>query len=206
VTEIRIYVEGGGQDNPSRRQIRAGFNEFLGPLRDLARARRIEWSVIPCGPRSAAFENFNLALRSHPDAFNVLLVDSEEEVSRPRWEHLQQRDRWQTPNLPEDPCHFMVCTVEAWLLADPDALAGYYGKGFHKNALPRHQDIEAVPKEQLLDKLKRATEKTQKGPYAKIRHCADLLGRLDPQRVRQRARHCELLFQAVEHRMTGTAG
>jgi hypothetical protein len=128
----------------------------------------------------------------------VLLVDSEIPVVGGRWEHLQGQHGWDSGGLSDEHCHLMVQTVEAWLLADPDALAGYYGQNFQRNALPRHKDIEAVPKEQLLDKLKRATEKTQKGPYAKIRHCADLLGRLDPARVRQRARHCDLLFRSIE--------
>lgn len=95
----------------------------------------------------------------------------------------------------------MVQTVEAWLLADPDALAAYYGKGFHRNALPRRSDVEAIPKEQLFESLDRATAETQKGRYAKIRHCADLLGRLNQDRVRRRARHCELLFSSLESRI-----
>ena len=99
----------------------------------------------------------------------------------------------------------MVQTVEAWLVADPDALAGYYGQGFRRSALPRNHDIEAVSKDQLSQSLERAAAETQKGRYAKIRHCADLLGRLDPSRVRQRASHCDLLFQTLEDRIGGAS-
>jgi hypothetical protein len=97
----------------------------------------------------------------------------------------------------------MVCTIEAWLVADPETLAGYYGQGFRRNVLPKREDIEAVPKEQLYESLDRATAGTQKGRYAKIRHCADLLGRLNRDRVRQRAAHCDLLFRTLEAQLGG---
>ena len=125
--EIRIYVEGGGQDNTTRRRIRLGFNEFLRSLRDLARAQGVHWEVIPSGPRNKALESFKRALKTYPNAFNILLVDSEDKVTQPRWEHLRQRDHWQVPDLPEEHCHFMVCTTEAWLVADAEALEAYYG-------------------------------------------------------------------------------
>ena len=96
----------------------------------------------------------------------------------------------------------MVQTIEAWLIADPEALASYYGQGFLRNALPGNPDVEAIPKDQLAKKLEQATAKTQKGPYHKIRHCADLLGLLNRNRVRQRARHCDLLFRTLEARIT----
>ena len=95
----------------------------------------------------------------------------------------------------------MVQMVEAWLVADPDALAEYYGQGFRRNALPRRDDVEAIPKDQLLQSLGRATADTKKKGYAKIRHCADLLGLLNQDRVRQRAHHCDLLFKTLEARL-----
>ncbi len=97
----------------------------------------------------------------------------------------------------------MAQAMEAWLIADPDTLSDYYGQGFHRNALPRRVDVEAVPKDQLARSLDRATTGTQKGKYAKIRHCADLLGLLNRDRVRQRARHCDLLFTSLEARIRG---
>jgi hypothetical protein len=198
IREIRIYVEGGGNDNPSRRQIRTGFGQFLDPLWQVARERRVRWEVIACGPRNAAFENFQLALRSHPDAFNVLLVDAEDEVSRTPWEHLRQRDGWLEGNLPDDHCHLMVRTVEAWIAADPTTLAGYYGQGFQPKALPTRNDIEAVDKEHLIEALNRATAATSKGRYHKIVHCSELLGKIRPEIVRKRAAHCDRLFTTLE--------
>jgi uncharacterized protein DUF4276 len=98
-----------------------------------------------------------------------------------------------------------VQAVEAWLVADPDVLAAYYGQRFHRKALPASSDVEAVPKEDLLQKLKQATAKTQKKTYAKIRHCADLLGLLNRDRVRQRAHHCDLLFRTLDKRIRDAA-
>jgi Domain of unknown function (DUF4276) len=97
----------------------------------------------------------------------------------------------------------MVCTVEAWLAADPEALAAYYGQGFRRNALPAQADVETVEKDALMSALNRATERTQKGRYRKIEHCSDLLKRLDSARVRSRARHCDLLFKTLEAHITG---
>jgi Domain of unknown function (DUF4276) len=206
VREIRIYIEGGGNRSDTRAAIREGFSKFLDPLCQLARKGRLKWFVAACGSREDAFENFRKALETHPDAFLVLLVDSEAPVVGGQWEHLQRRGGWDSGDLRDDHCHLMVQTVEAWLLADPDALSDYYGQGFRRSALPRRDDVEAIPKDQLYASLKRATSDTKKGSYHKIRHCADLLGLLNRDCVRQRARHCDLLFRTLEARITGAEG
>jgi len=203
VKEIRIYIEGGGNDRLSWRKIRAGFGEFFDPLRQLARSRRIEWSIIPCGSRNETFEEFRIGLRRHPDAFNVLLVDSESRVVLPRWDHLRRQDLWDIPALHEDQCHFMVRAIEAWLVADPDAMAGFYGQGFRRNALPRQEDVEGVEKDDLMTAIKNAVKGTNKRTYRKIDHCAELLKRIDRQKVRSRAHHCDLLFNTLEARIRG---
>jgi hypothetical protein len=92
----------------------------------------------------------------------------------------------------------MVHSMESWLLADPAALAEFYGQGFRPKALPKIADVETVPKEEIAAALKHATRETQKGPYHKIRHGPGLLGRLDPAQVRQRAKHCDRLFATLE--------
>jgi len=199
VKEIRVYVEGGGNNNTSRRRIRGGFSSFLDPLRELARQKRLGWNVIVCGPRSEAFESFKMAAGSHPEAFNVLLVDSESPVSRPAWEHLQRQDGWTRPeSARESQSHLMVQAVEAWIVADLETLSGFYGKGFLRNALPGADDVEVISKDRLLSSLNHATRSTQKGPYHKIDHGAALLERIDPGRVRARSKHCDRLFREIE--------
>jgi hypothetical protein len=196
--EIRIYVEGGGKGIDTRAAVRTGFSDFLRPLRDLARERRINWDVIACGPRRMAFEKFKAALDAFPDAFNVLLVDAEAGVSQPPWDHLRYRDRWDSSGAMPEQCHLIVQMVEAWLVADPERLAEYYGSGFHAKALPARKDVEAIEKKDLNSGLERATQKTQKGRYHKIQHCPALLARIRPEVVRLRAKHCDRLFSTLE--------
>src|SRR3954469_14058450 len=105
VKEIRLYVEGGGNDRFTMRKIREGFSAFLDPLRQLAREHGAELRIIPRGSRGTTFEEYKFALRSHPEAFNILLIDSESEVVLPRLEHLHRQDRWDVSGLREEHCH-----------------------------------------------------------------------------------------------------
>jgi hypothetical protein len=181
--------------------MRAGFNSFLDSLVQSARQKNVRWDIILCGSRNQAFEDFEIALRRHPDAFNVLLVDSEGEVVLAPWEHLRRQEGVKIPKLDGEHCHLMAQAMEAWIIADPEALESYYGKGFHRSAIPRREDVEAIPKADLFKALNRATNQTEKGAYQKVDHGAELLKRIDPRQVRSRARHCDLFFKALEARL-----
>lgn len=194
---IRIYVEGGGNTRATRSRLREGFHGFFATLRELARRKKIRWDVIPSGSRKDAFDDFTNALRSHPDSWVVLLVDSEEALSSPPCEHLKKRDGWDLAAADEEQVHLMAQAMEAWLLADPDALAKYYGDGFNPNPLPRRPNLEEEPKAALYAALEAATRKTQKGAYAKIAHASDLLARIDVMKAQDRAPYCKRLFDTV---------
>ena len=84
----------------------------------------------------------------------------------------------------------MVQTMEAWIVADGDALATYYGQGFHRTSLPSSTNLESVPKRDIEQSLKVATRKTTKGEYHKIRHASQLLARINQCRVRERCEGC----------------
>ena len=201
VNELRIYAEGGGDGKDTKAAIRRGFGEFLSDLRGLARERRIRWNIIACGPRNAAFDAFNTALRTHTDAFNILLVDGEGPVNRAPWEHLQERDGWDRPGVPDEQCHLMVQMMEAWIVADIDAMGSYYGPGFRRQAIPARNDVEAIDKAILEKSLEDATRYTRKGLYRKIRHGSALLCRINPQIVRSKAPYCERLFATLKTKM-----
>jgi hypothetical protein len=199
--EIRIYVEGGGDSADSKAQIRTGFGVFFEELRCQARRQRIEWRIVACGSRQSAYDLFNLAQRTHPDAFNVLLVDSEGPVSSLPWQHLAARDHWQTDRTLDERYHLMVQVMEAWFIADIGNLSDFYGDGFNINSIPRRNNVEQIDKISLFNALVTATRCTQKGEYQKIRHGAKLLGLINPALVRQAAPHCDRFFQILSHQM-----
>ena len=93
--------------------------------------------------------------------------------------------------------------METWIVADPEALAAYYGQGFRADALPARQDLEAESKEAVARALETATRGTRKGEYRKIRHASDLLKSIDPTRVRRRCARCERLFNELDPMVRG---
>jgi len=68
VTELRIYFEG---DN----QLRPGFHGFLKEIKVIAGKKRCRFRLIEA--KGTPVQDFRDALKTHPDAWNVLLLDSE---------------------------------------------------------------------------------------------------------------------------------
>jgi hypothetical protein len=194
VREIRLYVEGGGDGKDQKARIREGFSIFLNELRTLARSRRINWQVVACGSRNHTYRNFQTALETHSDAFNVLVVDGEGPVQNAPWEHLYHQDNWHSQGATDEQCHLMIQTMEAWLVADLAALRRFYGRGFNANSIPNNPNVEDIPKRTIESALKRATKNTTKGEYHKLKHGPAILARLEVARVRAAATHFNRLF------------
>lgn len=197
VREIRIYVEGGGDSRDQKARIREGFSSFLSELSTLARGRRIRWQIIACGSRNDAYQNFQIALRTHSDAFNVLLVDAESPVQNTPWQHLFHRDNWHQPGVTDEHCHLMTQMMEAWFVADIATLRSYYGQGFNQNPIPNNPNVEDISKQTLEAALKTATRNTSKGEYHKMKHGPAILAQLEVARVRAAAVHCDRLFTTL---------
>jgi len=197
---VRVYVEGAGdyKHTDKATACRRGFQEFFGKL-GLPENRL---SVIACGSRFQTFNDFRKALRQHPDDFVILLVDSEGPVEVPSaWAHLQARDGWQRPAVAiEDQAHLMVQCMEAWFLADRQALIEFYGQGFLAGSLLGQPNIELILKGSLLPVLKHASSQTTKGPYHKTRHAFALLACIDPQKLRIASLHASRLFDVLLQR------
>lgn len=197
--QIRIYVEGGGNKD-SKGNLRTAFDRFFAALHEKAKARRIEIFVIPSGSRTDTLTSFRLSVRDRPGVLHLLLVDSERSVTGPPRHHLAQPgyDAWDLSNMTDEQCHLMVEAMESWFLADPEALAEVFGKGFATNALPRTRNVEQVPKSTVISSLAKAARNTSAKEYHKNRHSHLVLRRLDPAKVRKRAPHCERFFATVE--------
>jgi hypothetical protein len=193
VKEIRIYVEGGGDSQNTKRQIREGFSYFFKDLIQSARSKRIKWAIIPCGSRDTAFRDFMNALEDHPDAFNLLLVDSEGSVPKncsPR-QYLKNTKNWNLDRLDDDQCHLMVQMMEAWFISDIIALRGFYKQDLRENSIPR-SPVEEINDPKSI--LRRATS----GKYQEIQHVAKLLSLINVKTVRAASSHCDRLFEALE--------
>jgi hypothetical protein len=201
VDEIRLYVEGAGNDIHTKKLLRDGFRNFLNELVQIARMKRIKFQIIACGPRHQAFSDFSDALQKHPNAFNILLVDSEAAVSKSPWQHLQERDGWNVGQAGDEHCHLMVQIMEAWFIADISALRQFYGKGFNDNAIPKNPNVEQIDKKTLESALIEATRNTSKGEYHKTRHGFKILEQLEVAKVRHAAPHCDRLFKTLAEKM-----
>jgi hypothetical protein len=194
--KVRIYVEGGGDAGSTKAACREGFRSFLQNLGSLEQ----DPTVIASGGRLKAFHNFCDALVRNTDEIIVLLVDAERPVRDAVWAHLAAvPDGWQKPNTAtEEQAHLMVQSMEAWFIADKEALAKYYGRGFRVKSLPSRQDIEAIPKADLVPALKRASRDTTKGEYHKTAHGYALLAFIAPAKVRQKSPYAERFFHTLE--------
>jgi hypothetical protein len=198
VNKIAIYVEGGGQTAQQKAELRNGFDQLLSAQKNAARQKKLGWKLIPSGGRESAYRAFTNEIAASEDGtLCVLLVDSEdpmapevpdqmEQNAIDRKNHLLTRHNWILDSVSAEQLHLMVQCMETWIVADPRALEGYYGNGFHANRLPVRPNLEDEPKAQVLAKLANATRDTTKGEYAKIQHASKLLAAIDPDKVAQR--------------------
>ncbi len=195
---IAIYMEGGGDSGASAKAaLRQGMDAFLEPLKQAARARSWQWKLVCCGSRNETHDRFRNALNYGDGGVYILLVDAEGPVNQSVRQHLQSRDEWDLSAVRDDSIHLMVQSMEAWIVADPSALAKYYGQGFRTAALPKRENLEDAPKRDLKHGLQQATKDTSKGRYHKIKHASDLLKRINDSAVTSRCRHCKRLFEVL---------
>lgn len=195
---VAIYMEGGGPGRDGKVALRQGMDDFLGSLKKVARSKSLNWKLVACGSRNETYNRFKDAVsKADSDEIKILLVDAEELVAKAPRAHLQQRDKWDLSSVSDAAVHLMAQVMETWIVADPDALAEYYGQGFNSAKLPQRTDLEQVSKTRVESALKEATRRTQKGAYHKIKHAKALLRKLDARTVRSRCHHCERLFSEL---------
>src|ERR1700691_645365 len=159
--EIRIYFEGD-------KLLRPGFGEFFRELKETAHKQRCGFRLISAKSGEQAKRDLEIALKTNPDAWSILLIDSEGPLPRNSARSRADRVFW------------MVEMMEAWFHADAEALAGFYRKDFRMDALKANRNVELIPKKDLVKGLKAATKNTTKGDYNKTTHALKLLARIDP--------------------------
>ncbi len=191
-------MEGGGKGAGGKAALRRGMDRFLGSIKDDARKSGCRWRLMPCGSRDETWKRFRDAMTGDNSQVAILLVDAEAEVRNSPGRHLRTQDGWDMTNAPDSDIHLMVQLMETWLVADPGALSGYYGRGFRSSALPSHTNPELVRKSEIERSLRNATRATTKGPYQKIKHGSDLLGLVDSGAVRKRCAHCDRFLSHLE--------
>lgn len=191
---VKVFAEGGG-----KRGSKALFQRALARLIAKA-APGAAADVVACGARGEALRRFARALAAGGPVRALLLVDGERPVREGHrgkpWAHLAEApDRWQKPRAAgDDSAHLMAQCMESWLVADPDALAAHFGPGFNAAKLPGDADLEAVAKSDILGGLAAAAKGSRRGEYRKAYDGCALIGKIDPSRVAQRARHAGRFF------------
>lgn len=194
MVRVSIYIEGGGDSAKLNQIFRTGWRDFFTSAGLTGRLP----TVVRCGDRANAFRRFSVAVREAGDnELPVLLVDSEGPVreGRPAWEHLKCSDDWRPPAGADDnQAYLMVQAMEAWLVADRDALREYFGRGFNENRLPGQSDPEQIPQNRLESSLKDATSGCGR-QYAKGTVSFEILGRVDAGKVEERCTHAKALFE-----------
>ena len=193
---IVLYIEGGGDNRRQSAQFREGWTKFFAMAGLGGRMPK----VVRGGSRKQTFDQFAADIvERRPDVIPLLLVDSEDSV-RPDhsvWQHLQARDGWARPtDAGDDDAFLMVQVMETWFLADRDALRNCFGAQFAENAFRQWPELEAVPKQTVLDALQRATARCQKR-YAKGKVSFELLAQVDPTRVEAACPHARALLDRL---------
>lgn len=198
MTRIAILVEGGGKSTGRKNLLRTGFNAFFRDISESARNLKVRWDLSVCGSRGETFRDFHIARKDKSNTHVFLLVDSDGPVTTGGLAYLTKHAGFKNLSNAEDRfIHLMIHAMEAWIIADPAALAKYYGQHFAQSALPKAINLETVAKADLENAFKQAIAKTGKPEYDKIHDASQLLARINPAIVHQRCPSSHRFFDEV---------
>ncbi len=197
-TTVKIYVEGGGERNPLKRECRQAFSSFFEKCGFRGRMPRI----IACGSRNEAYDDFCTSLKhaSRTGELAFLLVDSENAVQpifqNMPWEYLSERDHWVRPNgATDEQVHLMIQCMESWFLADPSTLEHFFGQKFRMSA---NTNIEIISKDDVFSILHTISRHSQKGSYGKGSHSFKILKKIDAMKVVSASQSAQRLIRELD--------
>jgi hypothetical protein len=200
VTQIKLYVEGGGDSKEQHARCREGFRKLLVKSGFTGKMPRI----VAGGGRTATFDQFKTSVRSAgPNDFPILLVDSEDVVAdnTTAWVHLKIRDDWDRPDgVVEDQAQLMVTCMETWLMADRVALRAYFGRSLNEGQLFSTDALETRQRQIVHDALAEATRHCKKN-YRKGERSFEILAALDPKTLKKILPHFLTLLQTLENHL-----
>lgn len=203
MNKVVLYVEGGGDHSETKARLRQGISQLLSnglSLRNVTRRPK----VVVCGSVGNTLKQFNSAVQTSPEATSSLLVDADAPVpsTRSATARIQEMHGWAKPSAASDEqIHLMVQTMEAWLVADRESLGAFYGDGYRESQLSAREDVESIPKQDLVHGLREATRSTKKGAYHKINHASQLLPRLNTETVCRKAPRFRKLIDFLADRL-----
>src|ERR1700689_1086141 len=102
-------------------------------IKKRAKERRCSFHLIAGRSGEMACRDFEIALRTHPDAWNILLRDSEGSADATLSASVCRKYGWDESHAGS--IFWMVQMTEAWFHADKKALQKFYGNGFKESAL-----------------------------------------------------------------------
>lgn len=174
-----LYLEGGGDSKELHARCREGFRKLLEKSGFKGRMPRL----VACGGRGAAFDDFKTGHdQKQKDDFIAMLIDSETTVTDvdATWEHLQNAEGWTRPANTDDAQVLLMTTcMESWIVTDRGALRNYYGSGLQESALPPLNDLEERSRDDVQNRLVRATRNCS-NVYAKGERSFEVLAVLEP--------------------------
>lgn len=108
--------------------------------------------------------------------FSFLLVDLDDGHAS-----IPQKIKEYDLEAQEEYVYFMVQELEAWFISQPAIIDSFFGSGT-ANHLPSPSQASQITKPAKV--LQQATRNSSKGRYHKVKHCIELLKRLDAVQLR----------------------
>ncbi|PZS06477.1 MAG: hypothetical protein DLM69_00015 [Candidatus Chloroheliales bacterium] len=215
--KVKIYVE-GAPTAYAKALCRKAFLGFFGKALADCLISDLEQllEIVPCGAR--AIDVFGLAITNplprDKQMAHILLLDSEVDYEPKGFapesdkvkEFLIQREgannRKVIAKVSNEQLFLMVHCMEAWFLADKDALEEFYDKRYFKrNKWADKPEIELKTKKEVFRLLAQATKDSPKGQYserAKVEHGFLLIESIDPNKVAACSLHCNRLLARLK--------